>query len=146
MANDLTHFELLLDRRGPRLAEWPPRERELGRSLLDRDPGARVLLAEAEGLDALLREALPAALPAGLEARLAALPARYPESTRAWWPPWRPSGAGLAWGAGVAALAASALLGVIVGASQLPAAHPDDTAIELASFAFGPQLDLGDEP
>lgn len=47
-------FETLADAYGGDLRRWPEAEREAARALRDADPRAAVLLAEADGLDALL--------------------------------------------------------------------------------------------
>jgi hypothetical protein len=147
MSDRLDHFELLLDRLGPATECWPPAERELARDLLARDPRARALLAEAQRLDALLRDSvLPPAgpLPAPLAARLASIPAAEPRARpRAWWLLPSPR---LAWSAGAAALAASAALGFLLATGEAPPpAESDDDYVALASIAFGPQLEPDDE-
>lgn len=47
-------FETLVDAYGGDLRRWPEAEREAGRALLESDVRAAGLLAEADGLDALL--------------------------------------------------------------------------------------------
>lgn len=47
-------FETLAEAYGGDLRRWPEADREAGRALLDRDPRAAAVLAEADGLDALL--------------------------------------------------------------------------------------------
>ena len=47
-------FETLADAYGGDLRRWPEAERAAGRALLDSDPRGAALLAEADGLDALL--------------------------------------------------------------------------------------------
>lgn len=147
MPDDLSAFELALDRLGPDVEAWPAADRERAGALLARDPRARALLDEAERLDALLHEdVLPAvAPPARLAARLASIPAterRVPLRAR-WWSalPVR-----LAWGAGAAALAASAVFGLLLATAEPPPTDPDDDYVALASVAFGPQLEPEDDP
>ncbi len=66
----LAEFRKLLDRHGSRPEDWPAEKREELQRLCAEDPQARNLLAEAEALDALMREtAVPPAAP-DLTARL----------------------------------------------------------------------------
>ncbi|HEY1073742.1 hypothetical protein, partial [Brevundimonas sp.] len=102
-------FETLADAYGGDLRRWPETEREAARALLDSDPRAAALLAEADGLDALLDAAPRAVVSADLRDRVIASAAtaglkprgRFHIGRLLWW-----SGAG--W-------AAAACAGVVFG-------------------------------
>ena len=125
-------FETLADAYGGDLRRWPEAERAAARALLDSDPRGAALLAEADGLDALLdaaprptpshalREAVIAsAAGAGLKAR-------------------RRGGLGpLAWLSG-AGWAAAACAGVVFGlalTSYMTANVRADTVLYQASLS-----------
>ena len=119
-------FRDLLDLRGAAVELWPAAEREAARRLLAGDAAARTALADAERLERLL-----ARLPAGgadeaaaagrVLARLAELPPQRRPLFR-----WLAAPAGAAparpfWPQ-MAALAAAACLGVLIGVSDIDAA------------------------
>jgi hypothetical protein len=132
----LAEFERLLDVYGGDRARWPAEDRAAAAQLVARDAQARRLLAEAEGLDRVLRRApLPAlASEAALADRIVAAARRSPrivsiashrsglairpqtaarQTQRGWtgFPPRRATAAGF--------LAASLACGVLLGLSSL---------------------------
>ncbi|WEK58317.1 MAG: hypothetical protein P0Y52_01905 [Candidatus Brevundimonas phytovorans] len=124
-------FEHLADAYGGDLRRWPEGEREAARALLARDPRAAGLLAEADGLDALLDAApRPAASHALREAVIASAAGAGLKARR------RGAIGPLAWLSG-AGWAAAACAGVVFGVnltSHLTADVQADAVLYQASL------------
>ena len=140
---ELERFRQLIEAYGAEPARWPAAEREAARRLAASDARAAAMLAEAAGLDRLLDQAAPLAPPI-VDAE--ALIARATAAAQAGAPGaglrHRPAGGGRAGSANdrglwlrAASLAAAALIGFIVGATQL-ADTSDASAADSSSFDF----------
>ncbi|WP_142850120.1 hypothetical protein [Telmatospirillum sp. J64-1] len=139
--SDLSGFQDRLDIHGAELAAWPEEERRAAEALLARSAEARALLDRARHLDGLLsalpvREAGP-----DLRARIAAIPARSPRRQaarrRRFVFPWPLARWQMHFGGG-AAMAASVLLGLYVGAAGLVPPLQDEVAQEATEMASLP--------
>ena len=124
-------FETLADAYGGDLRRWPEAERAAARALLDSDPRGAALLAEADGLDALLDAApRPVATHALREAVIASAAGAGLKARR--------RGPGpLAWLSG-AGWAAAACAGVVFGlalTSHMTANVRADTVLYQASLS-----------
>lgn len=138
----MSRFERLLDAHGADLSRWPDADRAAGERLLAESAEARALVADAERLDRMLRDGLAAgAASARLRQAVRDIPLENPHKpapVRGW--SWS---VGLAWGSGFAAVAASAVLGFVVGMAELPTAQPEPEA-DIAGLVYGPSFDRGD--
>jgi hypothetical protein len=160
----LTEFERLLEVYGSDRTRWPVAARANAGQLVARLPAARRLLAEAEALDRVLERAPMTSLAreAALAERIIAAARRSPRmvATSAAMRP--PAGAGespdqprwltprTAFGGAAGALAASLVLGVLIGLSSLPQsvlpALEQMTGIALSpTSSLVAQVDLLDE-
>jgi hypothetical protein len=154
----LQDFQQLLDVYGAERTRWPLSARAGAAALLAADAGARRLLAEAAALDAVLARggvdvAPESAATAALAARIVAAAAKAPRIAAMSEPPALPLSTsrmivrpGRTDGLRAAAvLAASMVLGVFVGQSQLGAqALPKIAALAGVSFASAERLAMAD--
>jgi hypothetical protein len=137
-------FRRLVGAYGADPSRWPAGDRSRAEALLARSDRARRLLAEAQALDALLmQDAKPAAgehLAAAIVARAAAAPQERPLA--------RPRDFRLGWSLPhlwpqAVGLAAAAVLGFIVGWTDLLPARQGGDTIDLVDF-LGTDDDDGD--
>ena len=139
-------FRRLIAAYGADPGRWPPGRRRRAEALLARSAQARALLAEAQALDSLLlADAKPPAderLAAAIIARATAMPqARAPTPARALALDWSLS---RLWPQAVG-LAAAAVLGFVVGWTDLLPANPGTDTIDLADVLDG-GIDDGGSP
>ena len=114
----LDRFRELLDAYGAEPRRWPANERTMAEALAARQPEARDLRAKAAAIDALLDRAMLLAPPIiDAEALIGRITARAQSQVVAFRPARRPS-AGTFW-LKVASLAAAAMIGFLVGVTQL---------------------------
>jgi len=126
-------FRRLIAAYGADPGRWPPGRRRRAEALLARSAQARALLAEAQALDSLLlADAKPPAderLAAAIIARATAMPqARAPTPARAFTLDWSLS---RLWPQAVG-LAAAAVLGFVVGWTDLLPANAGGDTIDIA--------------
>jgi hypothetical protein len=131
---DLAEFRDRLDALGADLAAWPADERAAAGTLVATSAEAREALAAARRLDTRLFQAMGGAASATLRARIAAIPATHPGAAGrrpqlgAWFArPWR---------IGMAAAAASLVLGLAVGRSDLIPLDESNTAYDAATLPY----------
>ena len=161
----LTEFERLLEIYGSDRTRWPVAARASAGQLVTRLPAARRLLAEAEALDRVLERAPMTSLAreAALAERIVAAARRSPRMVATSAATRPPAGEGelpnqprwwltprTAFGGAAGALAASLVLGVLIGLSGLPQsvlpALEQMTGIALSpSSSLVAQVDLLDE-
>ncbi|MBV8166263.1 MAG: hypothetical protein JO021_05680 [Alphaproteobacteria bacterium] len=139
----LTRFNRLLDLHGADLARWPARERAAAWQLVAARPEARAALDAARRLDALLARdpAPPAAWDApSIPALLARLPA---QQTPYWWPApvvlWDLLPA---WPRATA-LAAMAVVGILVGLTDVDITPAPAASADVSSLIFDPNPAIG---
>jgi hypothetical protein len=151
-------FQHLIEVYGAERTRWPLSARAGAAALLAADAEARRMLAEAAALDAVLARgftdiAPDATVTAALAARIVASAAKAPRlaATSAPSAPLRVSGRPVSSGArtdiwrAAALLAASMVLGIFVGQSQLGAhALPKIAALAGVSFASAERLAMAD--
>ena len=137
---NIHELRLLLDARGPDLSGWPASDRQAAEELAERSAEARAALEEARALDALLARTLGRGN-AGEALRSAVLriPEMHPRARH------RPGGRfsilAHPWRAGIAAAAASAVLGVIVGSSGIASLPEASETIDLATLVYAQSFD-----
>jgi hypothetical protein len=134
-------FRDLLDLRGAAVESWPDAEREAARRLLADEPQAEAALAEAERLERLLAR-LPrdAADDSAAIGRVLAALADLPPQRRSFLDRFRspPAVAGpRAFWPQMAALAAVAGVGVLIGISDLDAAQDSAVGSDVSTLVFG---------
>jgi hypothetical protein len=134
-------FETLLDRLGPRLADWPDPVRAGADALLVRSEAARELLARHLAFDDLFDPAdLPAPPPTALiVARVLADHRRKSSGLVALWG--EIFGTGRAWPS-LAGLAACLVLGFAIGVTEHPGIGSTVDSVDLGD---APALELTDE-
>jgi hypothetical protein len=133
-AMELERLKAMIDAHGSRPERWPAAERHAAEALLTRSAAARALLAETEALDRLL-DSVPALAPTA-DLRAAIL-ATVPHRTNlglggSWTNLWRELGG---WQLAGTALAASLLLGILVGGA-LPIGEADGADADLLQTAW----------
>ena len=139
----LTRFNRLLDLHGADLARWPARERAAAWQLVAARPEARAALDAARRLDALLARdpAPPGSWDApSIPALLARLPA---QQTPYWWPApvvlWDLLPA---WPR-AAALVAMAVVGILVGLTDVDITPAPAASADVSSLIFDPNPAIG---
>jgi hypothetical protein len=137
---NIERFRDLLDLRGAAIDFWPAAEREAARLLLASEAPARAALAEAERLERLLAR-LPAHDPGEAAsvgrvlARLAELPPQRRPLFRWFGAPAGAAPARAVWPR-MAALAAAAGLGVLIGVSDIDAALDGTVGGDVSTLVF----------
>lgn len=132
---DRARLEALLAVRGAGIASWPAPLRREAADLLDRDPRARDLLAEAQALDALL-DLLPEPDDAGAARVMRAVATRLAEETRP-----QLSFLSFAWRPTAAIFASLLMAGLLFGWAVLPGSA--DAASALIAGAEPDSLPVG---
>ena len=133
----LDRFRELLDAYGAEPRRWPANERAMAEALLAREPEARALRAKAAAIDGLLDRATPLSPPI-IDAEV--LAGRITANAQAQVIPLHPARrapANTFW-LKVASLAAAAIIGFLIGVTQL--VNPGDTSaptsgLELADIS-----------
>jgi hypothetical protein len=141
--SDVTQFREQLDTLGADLARWPLEPRAAASALLASSAEARAALAAARRLDEQLVRASGGLAGPDLRARILAIPREQPRR------PGQPSGAAwlaVPWRIGMAAAAASLLLGVALGRSDLIPLEEAESAYDVAALAYGPAPVIGELP
>lgn len=130
-----TRLLTLIKAYGAEPTRWPEEERADGEALLATSAAGQRAVREAETLDALLAKHVVAPADPSLLTRITAIPERrttnWLADLRAFWPfeaIWRPA----------AGLVAAAIIGIVVGGSELPdrftgAVEPD---VATGDFAY----------
>ena len=144
---DLERFAMIVDAYGAEPSAWPDDERDDALALLATSEAAVRLRDEAAVLDSLLDDAPVLEPPAALKSRILE---RAPKPAVSWadrvdrlaeiaWPfgpRWQP----------VAALAAAAVLGVLVGVAVPQASQAEASSTDITELAFGPDVDWSEAP
>lgn len=136
---ELDYFRDRLDAQGADLAAWPADERAAAQALLAGCEPARAALAAARRLDERLFRTMAGGASTALRGRIAAIPAaqRRPATRRR-----DGRAARLAdrfarpWRLGMAAAAASLVLGIAVGRSDLIPLDDSETAYDVATLSY----------
>jgi anti-sigma factor RsiW len=134
----LARLTQLLKAYGGDPRRWPDAERDAAKTFIRHSPAAQALHARAQALDDLLDAWTPIPLDDSFRSQVLAQ-SRAPSnaSTResitdgfpgGWWPQ-------------VAAIAAAALLGIVIGAGVLPSPADRVGEIEVAEWVFGNGLE-----
>ena len=138
----LKRFRKLLDIHGPKIARWPAGTQRAARRLIATDPAARGVLDGARRLgDLLARAPAPPAVDA---ARIAAALTRLPAQQ----PPYRWTTPIELWDLlprwpRAAALAAMAVLGILVGLTDLVGTPAPASSADVSGLIFDPTPAIG---